>query len=114
MKIEGMDQVERNMEAYVKAMKSNSKEAVENTTQRIYDRAHQVVPVLTGELQSSLSQEVRELMEGVHEGYVSANTDYAEIVERRQPYLKPSLDEQGVVLEQEIAQAHNKSTQEVK
>lgn len=113
MEIEGMDQVERNLNAYVSAMKANSKEAVANTTQRIFDRANHNVPVVTGKLKGSLSQEVREVGDEF-EGYVAADTDYAETVERRRPYLKPALDDGGTVLEQELAQAHNKSTQEVK
>ena len=74
--------------------------AAEEIGLRVIADATRTVRVDTGRLRSSLSSEVEEIGKHTVKVAMGSNVSYAEIIERRYPYLRPAIRENAKKIEE--------------
>lgn len=96
-KAEGGDEIIASLKRISDGIKPALKDAMEESLEIGETISTSVVPVKTGALRDSIRHEVNETENGV-EGILSANTDYAKVVEfgtstrPEKPYLRPGSE----------------------
>jgi len=120
IKIEGLKEIEKNIDIYAKYMDIGVQAAMEEVIDLIATKARDMAPVDTGKLRNSIQWTVRKMTKDLVTGSVMANIEYAKYIELGSsnrppdPFLEPALEEGIKRLKKELEAAHKRAASRLK